>query len=71
MSKQYFLDKNKNEYGFYELHSVGCPRPPEEENRLNLGEFFTCKKAMEKALEHFMEEELNGCYLCCTKCHKN
>lgn len=71
MSKQYFLDKNKNDKGYYELHSVGCPRPPEESDRLHLGEFFTCKKAMEKAKELYLESELDGCYLCCTKCHKS
>lgn len=75
MSK-YILNKNKQDSPSgenYEVHNEGdCIRLPLNQNRIYLGEFLSCKSAMIKAFELKPEwkNRIDGCYWCCSSCHK-
>lgn len=72
----YILNSNKQDSPSgenYEVHNEeACVHLPLHENRISLGYFNNCKDAMTTAVNKFPEAraEIDGCYWCCTSCHK-
>jgi len=63
----YYVNKNAQETGEHEVHTTGCPHPPEPENRLHLGRFTNCHDAVEEAKKHY--DNVDGCFHCTNECH--
>jgi len=42
----YYINSNEQENGDHEVHTTGCPHPPNEENRGALGSFISCSQAV-------------------------
>lgn len=63
----YYVNKKQQLNGDREVHTTGCPHPPEFHNRVSLGEHFSCQSAVLKARQHYIQ--VNGCYYCCNSCH--
>lgn len=53
--------------GDHEVHKSDCGHKPEPENRLYLGEFYSCEDAVKEAKKTY--DKVNGCYWCCNSCH--
>ena len=53
--------------GDHEVHTPGCSFFPEEQNRIYLGDFASCKPAVTEAKRHYGQS--NGCYYCAKECH--
>lgn len=66
--KKYYVDKIGRYNGEHEVHVEECRCRPSEENCIYLGEFYSCRPAVEEAKKHFFR--INGCYGCCKECHK-
>jgi hypothetical protein len=75
MSK-YLLNNNKQDSkrgDNYELHNEEtCNRLPNHSNRLYIGNFSNCQDAMReaKAKYPYMASDIDGCFYCCSACHK-
>jgi len=73
---KYILNQNKqdSESGEnYELHNEDtCTRLPNPGNRLYVGYFGSCHYAKEEAKSKYpsMSYAIDGCYYCCSPCHK-
>lgn len=65
--KKYYVNKNAQSNGDHEVHDSSCWFLPKVENRIYLGEFYSCKSAVSKAKEHY--DKANGCKHCSEKCH--
>ena len=63
----YYVNKNAQSNGDHEVHKYGCAWLPKVENRIYLGYFDSCVKAVSKAREHYVQ--VNGCYHCSEPCH--
>ncbi|HAT86951.1 MAG TPA: hypothetical protein DCS30_14005 [Rhizobiales bacterium] len=63
----YYVNKNTQPNGDHEVHTTGCPHPPESWNRQQLGEHSNCYSAIEEAKKYYYQ--VNGCYYCCNPCH--
>jgi hypothetical protein len=63
----YYVNKNQQSNGDHEVHKSGCSWMPAEQNRIHLGKFDNCHKAVQAAKRHY--SKVNGCYYCCRKCH--
>lgn len=66
MSK-YYVNTKAQANGDHEVHKDGCSRMPLASNRHYLGEFSSCRQAVEKAKQYFSTSD--GCYYCCKSCH--
>lgn len=66
MSK-YYVNKNAQSNGDHEVHKSGCSWMPTVDNRIYLGEFYSCESAVRKAKEYY--SQVNGCYHCSEECH--
>lgn len=66
----YVLEYNVNKDGERHIHQENdeCYRLPEKENRLALGYFDDCERAMTKAKELY--DNINACYNCCMECYE-
>lgn len=65
---RYYLNTNMQLNGDYEVHIGTCSWLPNEENRLDLGDYDSCKIAvLVAALRGY--SQANGCYYCCNECH--
>lgn len=64
---QYYVNNNAQPTGEHEVHTDGCPHPPNPENRLVLGSFPNCSVAVQKAKEGYAN--VDGCAYCCPSCH--
>ncbi len=64
---QYYVNKNAQSNGDHEVHEKTCSYLPEAENRIYLGNFTSCHKAVVEAKKHFMQSD--GCYFCSNACH--
>ncbi len=53
----------------YEIHNIttGCSYLPEQENRIELGDFISCRSALITARQIYPSAD--GCYYCCNGCH--
>ena len=70
----YYINKNPQsppEHGEHEIHKdYNCSHPPLLENRIELGNFSSCKDAMIEAKKLFPEWKIDGCEYCNVECHK-
>jgi hypothetical protein len=65
--KKYYVNKNAQANGDHEVHTANCSYLPAAENRIYLGEFSSCRGAINAARNRFTR--VNGCYYCSTPCH--
>lgn len=66
--KHYYVNKNAQANGDYEVHSEECAWIPSVSNRDYLGYFNDCASAVEQAkAKGYLKA--NGCYWCSNKCH--
>lgn len=63
----YCVNKNAQNNGDHEVHTVGCDHYPAEINRLSLGDHANCHTAVTKAKLTYSQS--NGCYWCSRPCH--
>lgn len=63
----YYVNKNAQDNGDHEVHTMYCAWLPDSSNRIHLGEFSSCHPAVKEAKRFFLKA--NGCYYCCQECH--
>ncbi|TNE56928.1 MAG: hypothetical protein EP340_10395 [Alphaproteobacteria bacterium] len=63
----YYVNRNEQNNGDHEVHTDGCPHPPDFANRHDLGFHSDCRSAVRAA--KYIYPQSNGCYWCCTDCH--
>lgn len=66
--EHYYVNKNAQPTGEHEVHTDKCIKLPEIYNRIDLGYFISCEDAKKEAKKHY--SNVDGCYYCCSKCHK-
>lgn len=64
---KYYVNENAQNNGDHEVHVEGCSHFPKPENAHYLGEFSSCRPAVEEARKRY--GQANGCYYCCEECH--
>ncbi|MDQ0592136.1 hypothetical protein QFZ37_000505 [Chryseobacterium ginsenosidimutans] len=70
MKKEYYMNKNQQSNGDYEVHENSCRFLPFFENRIYLGSFYSCQGAVDEAKRLFpSQNRINGCYYCSNACH--
>lgn len=67
MNKHYYVNKNAQPNGDHEVHTENCDFLPDVLNRVYLGYFDSCEKAVTEAVKIFPQS--NGCYFCARECH--
>lgn len=67
MKKNYYVNKQAQTNGDYEVHVEVCVYMPSSANQKFLGEFHTCEEAVREAKKDYTK--VNGCYYCCNECH--
>ena len=67
MMANYYVNKNAQPNGDHEVHTTGCPHPPNVENRTQLGDFASCTPAVTAAKKIY--DQVNGCAYCSSACH--
>lgn len=65
--KKYYVNKNAQSNGDHEVHTSDCYWLPKAENRIYLGEFYSCTSAVREAKKHY--SKVNGCKHCSESCH--
>lgn len=65
----YYVNRNAQANGDHEVHRQGCAWMPAAENRLLLGEYFSCHGAVMAARNHY--SRVDGCYHCSNECHNS
>jgi hypothetical protein len=65
----YYVNKHAQANGDHEVHKSGCSWMPEPENRIYLGDFTSCYRAVLKAKTIYSSAD--GCAYCCPDCHKS
>ena len=63
----YYVNKNAQSNGDHEVHNSDCNYLPESQNLLRLGDFSTCRPAVEEAKKYY--DQCNGCAYCTAACH--
>lgn len=63
----YYVNKNAQPTGEHEVHNSSCSYLPDENNRIYLGNFTSCKDAVREAKKHYAN--VDGCYYCSRECH--
>ena len=63
----YYVNKNAQTNGDHEVHTTGCSWMPKHENRISLGDFYSCHLAVVEARKHYSQS--NGCAHCSPDCH--
>ena len=63
----YYVNMNSQSNGDHEVHKEGCSWLPKAENRIYLGEFYSCRSAVIAASGYY--DQVNGCYFCSNDCH--
>ena len=63
----YYVNKNAQPNGDHEVHREGCAWLPNIENRIHLGQFFSCQSAVLEAGKHYVQTD--GCAHCSSACH--
>ena len=63
----YYVNKNAQSNRDHEVHTTGCSWLPEIDNRIDLGDFISCRPAVAKAKDH--ANKVNGCIYCAKECH--
>ncbi len=49
----YYVNRNAQLNGDHEVHKEGCRYLPTAENRIYLGQFSSCREAVQEAKKHF------------------
>ena len=70
MQRYYVNTRPQPISGDHEVHTTGCPHPPNEENRRSLGLHATCKGALVEA-RRIYGSSVDGCAYCCLDCHSH
>lgn len=65
--KKYYVNQNEQLNGDHEVHTEDCDYLPLPSNRKYLGEFSSCKPAVDEAKKTYSKS--NGCKTCCNACH--
>jgi len=65
--KKYYVNKHQQSNGDHEVHTESCVYLPAVGNRDYLGEFSTCKPAVDKAKNIYSAAD--GCKTCSPDCH--
>ena len=65
--EKYYINMNAQTNGDHEVHQSGCSYMPDSENRKYLGEFSSCRSAVQEARKYY--SQVNGCYYCSNSCH--
>jgi hypothetical protein len=63
----YYVNKNEQPNGDHEVHKSGCVFMPKVENRIYLGDFWSCEAAVLKAKQYY--NQVDGCRQCSSNCH--
>lgn len=66
---QYYINKNQQANGDYEVHQDPCTFLPEWPNRVDLGYHLNCHTAVAAAKTAWPAARINGCYYCSNPCH--
>ncbi len=71
MAYKYYINRNQQPNGDYEVHKSNCNNGANIENQIDLGYFNSCQEAVEKAKKKYPEvaQYINGCYYCSYGCH--
>jgi len=64
---RYYVNKNAQSTGEHEVHKLGCDRMPNEDNRVYLGDFPSCRLAIQEARKYY--KSVDGCKHCSPACH--
>ncbi|HEV7227739.1 hypothetical protein [Brevundimonas sp.] len=64
----YYANTNPQANGDHEVHTDSCRYLPSPQNRDPLGYHLTCQLAVAEARRRYRRAD--GCYWCCTACHK-
>lgn len=64
---RYYVNKNAQSNGDHEVHTATCTRLPAASNRIDLGDYYGCSGAVQKARQYY--PQVNGCYYCANACH--
>jgi hypothetical protein len=64
---KYYVNKNAQSNGDHEVHKYDCYWLPKIENRIYLGDFYTCSGAVQAAKKYY--SQVNGCMHCSESCH--
>jgi len=69
MFQQYFVNKQAQANGDYEVHNYSCGYliQMSPENKKSLGHFNNCGDAVTEARKH--HPTANGCFFCSKTCH--
>lgn len=67
---RYVINKNQQPSGEHEVHKTTCNRLPILQNQILLGDFFTCKDAINAARVKYPQNKIDGCYYCIPECHR-
>lgn len=67
----YYLNRNQQDNGDYEVHVMNCKKGADPENQLPLGIHPHCMSAVARAkiLYPQIADFINGCYWCSLSCH--
>ena len=65
---KYYVNKNAQDNGDHEVHKYDCSWLPKPENREYLGDFSSCRGAVQKAKKKYPTAD--GCKWCSLECHK-
>lgn len=63
----YYVNQNAQPNGDHEVHVSTCSYLPAAANRTYLGDFSSCKPAVDEARRHYTQ--VNGCFHCSEPCH--
>jgi hypothetical protein len=63
----YYVNKIAQPNGDHEVHETGCNFMPAPENRIYLGNHYSCENAVRTAKAYY--RQANGCYWCSRACH--
>ena len=63
----FYVNKNAQNNGDHEVHTTGCNFMPLAANRIHLGDFTSCRVAVQEAKKYYTQS--NGCFFCSNECH--
>lgn len=67
---KYIINKNAQSDGYHEVHNEEtCNHLPDYQNRIDLGNFYSCTDAVASAKRSYPSHNIDGCYYCCNACH--
>ena len=64
---RYYVNRHPQDNGDHEVHKEDCQFLPDKENRVDLGLFYDCEQAVEKAKKDYPQAD--GCWFCAERCH--